>query len=142
MKDEKREDRKVNEEFLRDELGKIDKEDVDAALRKEKDVTEKIKDVKLLNKYSEMGKTMFGMLRDFKNGNYKDVPWLTIAAIVFSMLYIFNPLDLVPDFIPGLGYIDDLAVFTYAIKFIENDLHKYLDWKLASNEERLQRTTP
>lgn len=136
MKDEKR---KVDENFLKEELGKIDKEDVDAALRKEKEVSKKMTDVKLLSKYAEMGKTMFGMLRDFKNGNYKDVPWLTIAAIVFSMLYIFNPLDLIPDFIPGLGYIDDLAVFTYAIKFVETDMHKYLDWKLGKNEEELQK---
>ncbi|HET8886843.1 MAG TPA: YkvA family protein [Salinimicrobium sp.] len=128
----------VNEEFLRDELNKIDKEDIDAALRKEKEVSKKIDDVKMLNKYKELGKTMFGMLRDFSSGTYKDVPWLTISAIAFSLLYVLNPLDIMPDFIPGLGYIDDLAVFTYAIKFIETDLHKYLDWKLEDNNQKLQ----
>lgn len=136
----KEDNREINEEFLKEELGKIDKEDVDAALKKEKEITKKMDDAKTLSKYAELGKSMFSMLRDYKNGNYTETPWMTIAAIAGSLLYIFNPFDIVPDFIPGLGYIDDLAVFTYAIKFIETDLHQYLDWKLEDNEEKLQNT--
>ncbi len=63
-----------------------------------------------LRKYAELGKIMFAMLKDVKKGNYPNVPWFTIASIVVALLYVFNPFDLVPDFIPGVGYIDDLAV--------------------------------
>jgi uncharacterized membrane protein YkvA (DUF1232 family) len=62
------------------------------------------------------------------------VPWFTIASIVAALLYILNPLDLVPDFIPGIGYIDDLAVFSIGMGWIETDLHKYLDWRLAEKD--------
>lgn len=38
------------------------------------------------------------------------VPWYTkaLAACVFA--YLFNPIDLIPDFIPILGYVDDLLI--------------------------------
>jgi uncharacterized membrane protein YkvA (DUF1232 family) len=62
------------------------------------------------------------------------VPWFTIATIAFGFLYILNPFDIVPDFIPLIGYIDDLAVFSFGLRFIETDLHNYLDWKLESQE--------
>ena len=72
------------------------------------------------------------MLKDVKKGKYPDVPWFTVAAIVVALLYVFNPFDLVPDFIPGVGYIDDLAVLSISMGWIETDLHKYLDWRLEN----------
>ena len=84
-----------------------------------------------LSKYLEIGKIMFGMIKDIRRGAYTSVPWFTIATIVMAFLYILNPLDLVPDFIPGIGYLDDLAVLSIGIGWIESDIHKYLDWKIS-----------
>ena len=78
---------------------------------------------------------MFAMLKDVKKGTYPNVPWFTIASIAVALLYVFNPFDLVPDFIPGVGYIDDLAVLSIGMGWIETDLHKYLDWRLAEGEK-------
>ncbi len=89
----------------------------------------------MLKKYTELAKVMFGMLKDYRKGLYTNVPWFTIAAIAFGFLYVLNPFDLIPDFIPGLGYIDDMAVLTFGLRFIESDLHNYLDWKLETGEE-------
>ena len=75
------------------------------------------------------------MLKDYRAGKYTSIPWFTIAAIVFAFLYILNPFDIIPDFIPGIGYVDDFAVFTFGLRFIETDVHNYLDWKLAEGEE-------
>ena len=76
---------------------------------------------------------MVNMLKDYKVGIYKDVPWFTIASVVFALLYVLNPLDIIPDFIPGFGYVDDASVLALALRFIESDLHKYLDWKLEQD---------
>lgn len=126
-------DKKIDEKYVESEVAKIDEGDVELTANSQEEINEKITNSGMLRKYAELGKVMLGMLGDYRKGIYKDVPWFTIASIAFSLLYVLNPLDIVPDFIPGIGYIDDFAVLTFALKFIESDLHKYLDWKLESN---------
>lgn len=123
----------IKEEYMRDEITKIDGDDVEVVMDKEEDISKKISNAGFLEKYTELAKVMFGMLKDYRKGIYTDVPWFTIASIAFGFLYVLNPLDIIPDFIPGLGYIDDMAVLTFGLRFIETDLHKYLDWKLESD---------
>lgn len=124
--------KKINEEYVTTEVTKIDNDDVTIAMDSQEEVDEKINNSGLLQKYSELAKVMYGMLKDYRKGVYSQVPWFTIATIAFSFLYILNPLDIIPDFIPGLGYIDDMAVITFGLRFIESDLHNYLDWKLEN----------
>ncbi len=80
-------------------------------------------------------KLMTAMIRDYYNGTYRQVPWSTIAATAAAILYFVNPLDIIPDFIPVIGYIDDLAVLAVALKFIGVDLDKYRIWR----EEQLEK---
>jgi uncharacterized membrane protein YkvA (DUF1232 family) len=37
-------------------------------------------------------------------------PWYTKALIFFVVAHTFSPIDLIPDFIPVLGYLDDLVI--------------------------------
>lgn len=125
----------IDEEYVSGEITKINKDDVEVAMSSQEAIADKILNSSILKKYTELGKVMFGMLKDYRKGIYTNVPWFTIAAIAFSFLYILNPFDIIPDFIPGIGYIDDFAVFSFGLKFIESDLHKYLDWKLEEEDE-------
>lgn len=120
----------IDEDYVSGEVTKIRDGDVDVAMGSEKAISDKIANSSTLKKYSELGKVMFGMIKDYRKGIYTNVPWYTIAAIAFAFLYVLNPFDMIPDFIPGLGYIDDFAVLTFGLRFIESDLHNYLDWKL------------
>tara|TARA_R100000935_G_C2829369_1_gene164140 strand:+ start:1791 stop:2198 length:408 start_codon:yes stop_codon:yes gene_type:complete len=122
----------IKEDYINSEITKIDGDDVDVVMDKEEDISKKISSSNMLEKYTELAKVMFGMLKDYRKGIYSEVPWFTIASIAFGFLYVLNPLDIVPDFIPGLGYIDDLAVLSFGLRFIETDLHNYLDWKLEN----------
>jgi len=40
--------------------------------------------------------------------------WKRVIIAVFAMLYIISPLDLIPDFIPVIGWLDDLGVLVWA----------------------------
>ena len=48
---------------------------------------------------------------------YRDprVPWYARAFAACVVAYAFSPLDLVPDFIPVLGYLDDLVLIPLGI---------------------------
>jgi uncharacterized membrane protein YkvA (DUF1232 family) len=56
--------------------------------------------------------------RALKNGSFavylaaKDprTPWYAKALIFFVVAHTFSPIDLIPDFIPILGYLDDLII--------------------------------
>ncbi len=37
-------------------------------------------------------------------------PWYVRALIFFVVAHTFSPIDLIPDFIPVLGYLDDLII--------------------------------
>lgn len=43
---------------------------------------------------------------------YQDprVPWYAKILVVFVIAHTFSPIDLIPDFIPVLGYLDDLII--------------------------------
>ena len=62
---------------------------------------------------------------------YRQVPYGTIASIVFTLIYVLNPFDLVPDMLPLIGQLDDVAVMGACLILVEQDLHKYKDWKLS-----------
>ena len=121
--------KKINKDYMKTEISNVDDGDLDMVM-KNKDAIDKKLRGSGMKKYAELGKLMFGMLQDYRKGEYTSPPWFTIAAIGLTLLYVFNPLDMLPDFLPGVGYVDDFALFTVAIRFIESDLHAYLDWKI------------
>ena len=69
------------------------------------------------------------MLKDFFTRTYTEVPVGTIMAIVGSLLYVLWPFDLIPDFIPVAGYLDDAAVLGACLKAVKTDLERYKAFK-------------
>lgn len=49
---------------------------------------------------------------------YRDprVPWAARLFTACVVAYAFSPIDLIPDFIPVLGYLDDLILIPLGIK--------------------------
>ena len=74
-------------------------------------------------------KLMIALIRDYARGDYREIPWSSIAAITAAVIYLVNPIDIIPDFIPVAGFLDDAAVITIALKLVRDDLHKYRDWR-------------
>ncbi len=46
----------------------------------------------------------------------KDVPWYAKAFVSVVIAYALSPIDLIPDFIPVLGYLDDMVLIPLGIK--------------------------
>lgn len=67
---------------------------------------------------------LYEMLKDWARGEYQ-APWKTISAVAFALAYLMNPLDIVPDFFPLLGYLDDATLIKMTLDFIHDDIQKY-----------------
>lgn len=49
----------------------------------------------------------------------------TIIMVVAALLYFINPLDLVPDFIIGIGYIDDASVIALVFRRMSKEIDRF-----------------
>lgn len=72
---------------------------------------------------------LFEMVRDFWNGAYTRVPKEVVLWGVAVLAYILSPVDLVPDFLPGVGLLDDAAVFMVFMNSVGNWLDDYRAWR-------------
>ena len=80
-------------------------------------------------------KTMINLVKDFIDKEYTDIPFATIIAVLGGLLYLANPLDVVPDFLPGLGQVDDAAVILLCIRLCQVDLDNYKKWVADKNHQ-------
>lgn len=48
--------------------------------------------------------------------SHPDTPWYAKALAVLVAAYAFSPIDLIPDFIPVLGYLDDVIIVPLGIR--------------------------
>jgi len=114
-----------------EEFGKyaknVTEDDVSGVLEKERDILSKAHGP--LEKFAQQIKLLFSVVKDYTSGNYREIPWTTIAGIIGALLYIFSPIDLIPDIIPVVGLMDDAAVLALCLNGIGKDLKKYETWK-------------
>jgi len=75
---------------------------------------------------------LISMVRDYWQGSYREVPFWALGAVVVALLYVLNPMDLVPDFIPFLGLVDDAAVLGLCMKMVDLELKRYSKWRASA----------
>lgn len=121
-------DRKAKQQLDR-EAAKVQEKDLGDLLARQQAIEEKVQNSGKLRRFSSDIKLMFTMLRDYWQGNYRDIPWKSIAAVAGALVYVLNPLDLIPDMIIGIGFIDDFGVVALCLKMVESDLIRYAAWK-------------
>lgn len=82
-----------------------------------------------LRQWMEQGRLMLSLVKDYVTGAYREVPYWAISATALALLYVLNPVDILPDLIPGIGYLDDATVVAFCLKLMERELDKYKDWR-------------
>jgi uncharacterized membrane protein YkvA (DUF1232 family) len=93
------------------------------------DIEKKFAKQKALKSLLDQGQLMLSMVKDYATGRYREVPYWVIGAVSLALLYVVNPMDVLPDVILGLGYLDDATVIAFCLRLIEKDLDKYRTWK-------------
>lgn len=126
----KEQQEKARKKFEED-IKNVDQSDVDYAYKKGSSKIDEFGDnpPSALSKIWNDIKLMMGLIKDYTIGDYKDVPWDTIAAIAGAIVYFISPIDIIPDFLPVVGYLDDAVVIKLALDFANSDLQQYKKWK-------------
>lgn len=95
----------------------------------------KLKLVPGIGKYISDIACMVSLVRSYIKKEYTDIPIGTIISIVSTLIYILSPVDLIPDCIPVVGYLDDLALLSWVLKLIHSDVEEYKKWRIQNNKQ-------
>src|SRR5512145_2690780 len=117
------------EEFVKEGAEKMTEKDVEKVVVKAEDSQQKFSSRGPLRRFIDDAELFIAMTRDYWKKNYRQVPFGVIGAIAFTLIYVLNPFDLVPDVLPLVGQVDDAAVVSACLLLVEQDLHKYEKWK-------------
>jgi uncharacterized membrane protein YkvA (DUF1232 family) len=72
---------------------------------------------------------MFRLLGAYRRGEYRDIPWQSIFMLIAAIVYFVMPIDLIPDAIIVIGYLDDVAVIGWTIRMLKSDIDNFLEWE-------------
>lgn len=73
--------------------------------------------------------TLFRLIRASISGEYTGLPTTTVVAAVAVTIYFLSPIDLIPDFIPVLGLLDDVALVAWFSATIKEEMDKFSEWE-------------
>jgi uncharacterized membrane protein YkvA (DUF1232 family) len=120
-----------SEEYVKDGAQNVTEKDVQKVISKSEEIQKKFSATGPLARFVEDGKLLISIVKDYWAGAYRQIPYSAIASIVFALIYVLNPFDMMPDMLPIIGQLDDVAVMGACLILVEQDLHKYKDWKLG-----------
>ena len=90
---------------------------------------QKIKEMPLVGEEFAVIPIMISLIKHYVEGKYTTVPYGTILAIMSALIYVLSPVDIIPDFIPFVGYLDDVAVIGLCLSMVKTDIEAYDEWR-------------
>ncbi len=128
----------INRKYVEKHASEITDDDVKKAVDESETIKKKFEHPGPLGRYLEDIKLMISLVKDYWSGEYRSIPWWAMSAVVFTLLYVVSPVDLIPDFIPVIGYLDDAAVLSVCLVLVEQQLHTYKAWKIQQGAKKTE----
>ncbi|MBU0806365.1 MAG: DUF1232 domain-containing protein [Gammaproteobacteria bacterium] len=96
---------------------------------------------KLGNGFAELAnqlKLLQALCLAWWRGEYRAIDSRALLAVVAALLYFVTPLDAIPDWLFGIGLVDDLAVLAWVMRTWQAELAAFEQWRAAQAPEMLQ----
>jgi uncharacterized membrane protein YkvA (DUF1232 family) len=71
-------------------------------------------------------------------GEYRNIKPQALLSVVGALVYFIAPIDAIPDWLLGVGFVDDLAVLAWVFKKWADELAAFKQWREAQSPEVLQ----
>ena len=92
-------------------------------------IEKKLKKIPKVGDSLAMVPIMISLIRSYLRKEYDKAPVGSIIAIVSALIYLATPIDLIPDFIVGLGIVDDATVLAMCYVLVDDDIKEYEKWR-------------
>ena len=73
--------------------------------------------------------TVVRLVRSYISGDYRQISTTTIISGLAVLLYVLSPIDLVPDFIPVVGFLDDLSLISWFVSSFQTEITRFRQWE-------------
>ena len=107
-----------------------DKKETDKILNKSMKIAFKLRSGPLAQIWEDV-QLLFSVVKDWTSGEYREIPIGSMVIILGALIYLINPIDIIPDIIPVLGNIDDIFILGLVLNQVHSDLQEYKEWKDA-----------
>lgn len=74
-------------------------------------------------------RTLARLAYAWTHGHYRAIPWRSVLYAAAALVYFLNPIDLIPDALLGIGFVDDMAVVAAVVQAIRSDLDSFHAWE-------------
>ena len=89
----------------------------------------KLAEIPGVGEYAAKLPLMFSMIRSYIAKEYTEVSPKVVVSMVGALVYMLKGKDLIPDKIPVIGIVDDLAVVGLALQVNSAELETYAKWR-------------
>jgi uncharacterized membrane protein YkvA (DUF1232 family) len=79
---------------------------------------------------------MLRLIRAYYRGEYRNVKIANLVLIIGAIIYVLDPLDLIPDWIPVFGFLDDATILAFAVQKTRETLDQFTTWEMTSLVDR------
>lgn len=62
------------------------------------------------------------------------MPWPSLLLVASAVVYFVTPADLIPDLLPGIGFMDDVAVVSAVVQAVRDELERFRTWERGDPE--------
>ena len=130
--------KKLTKEKIKEQIDKFSEkakkiidnpEKVTTVLEKASDLCDDLSHIRFIGKYFGDISLVCSMINDYICKRYTTVPMATVITLLAAVLYFISPIDIIPDFLPLIGHLDDMVVFGFVTDAAKIDLKKYEKWK-------------
>ena len=74
---------------------------------------------------------MIRLIRDYHKGEYQDISPENLRVVIAAIIYFVSPFDVIPDWVPVFGHIDDAIVVRLALNSVRADLDAFMAWETS-----------
>lgn len=119
---------RLDESYVEEGAESVTETDLDTVVEKADAIEDRFRDNGPLRRLLDDSRLLLGLVQDVRRGRYTQVPVWTLSAAGFALLYVLNPVDVIPDALPLVGVLDDAAVVSACLVLLEQDLYDYRAW--------------
>ena len=74
------------------------------------------------------------LIKSYTKKEYREIPFATVVSVAAALIYFLAPIDIIPDFIPGFGFVDDASIIAFCFLACKHDLDNYNKWRKTKSD--------